>query len=122
MLYGGPLARSSRSVVALAWRCVRAVFAFGLAVVLGGAALVGASFLEPAVGPAALLVTAAVVLAGTLVLCCVEGCSAWVAAALVCASAAPLTAYWLDLDALEGFDRAAAALASGLRRWREPFG
>ena len=44
-----------------------------------------------------LLVTAAAVLAGAFVLRCLEGCSAWVAAALVCAAAAPVTAYWLDL-------------------------
>ena len=93
VLYGGPVARPSRSVVALAWGCVRPLVAVGLAVVLGGAALVGASFLEPAVGPAA----------------------------LVCAAAVPATAFWLDLDALEAFDRAAVALASGFRRWREPF-
>ena len=101
--------------------CARAVVALGLAVGLGAAALVGASFLEPAVGPAALPVTTAVVLAAAFVLRCVEGCSAWFAATLVCASAAPLTAYWLDLDALDAFDRAAAALAGGFRRWREPF-
>ena len=65
-----------------------------------------------------LLVTAAAVLAGAFVLRCLEGCSAWVAAALVCAAAAPVTAYWLDLAALEPFDRAAAVLASGLRRCR----
>lgn len=69
-----------------------------------------------------LLVTAAAVLAGAFVLRCLEGCSAWVAAALVCAAPASVTAYWLDLAALEPFDRAVAALASGLRRWREPFG
>ena len=113
VLYGGSVARPSRSVVALAWGCVRAVFAFELAVVLGGAVLVGASFLQPAVGPAALPVTAAVVLAAAFMLRCVEGCSAWVAAALVCAAAVPATAFWLDLDALEAFDRAAVALASG---------
>ena len=73
----------------------------------------GASSLEPAVGPSALPVTTAVVLAAAFVLRCVEGCSAWVAAALVCAAAVPATAFWLDLDALEAFDRAAAALASG---------
>ena len=82
----------------------------------------GASFLEPVVGPAALVVTAAAVFAGAFVLRCLEVCSAWVAAALVCAAAVPLTAYWLDIDALEAFDRAAAALAGGLLRWREPFG
>ena len=119
VLYGGPVARSSPSVVALAWGCVRAVFAFGVAVVLGGAALVGASFLEPALGPAALVVTAAVVLAAAFVLRCAEGCSAWVAAALVCAAAVPATAFWLDLDALEAIDRVAAALAGGFPRWRE---
>ena len=113
VLYGGPVARSSPSVVALAWGCVRAVFAFGLAVALGGAALVGASLLEPALGPAALVVTAAVVLTAAFVLRCAEGCSAWVAAALVCVAAVPATAFWLDLDALEAFDRVAVALASG---------
>ena len=122
MLYGGSAARPLRSAVALAWGCVRAAFAFGLAVLVGGAALVGASFLEPAIGPAALVVTAAAVLASAFVLRCVEGCSAWVSVTLVCAAAAPLTACWLDIDALEAFDRAAAALAGGFLRWREPFG
>ena len=113
VLYGGSAARPLRSAVALAWRCVRAAGAVGLAVVLGGASLVWASFLEPAVGPAALPVTAAVVLAAAFMLRCVEGCSAWVAAAFVCAAAVPATAFWLDLDALEAFDRGAVALASG---------
>ena len=74
MLYGGPAARPLRSAVAIAWGCVRAAGAVGLAVVLGGASLVWASFLQPAVGPAALPVTAAVVLAGAPVLRCVEEC------------------------------------------------
>ena len=98
VLYGGSAARPLRSAVALAWRCVRAAGAVGLAVVLVGAALP---------------VTAAVVLAAAFMLRCVEGCSAWVAAALVCAAAVPATAFWLDLDALEAFDRGAVALASG---------
>ena len=93
VLYGGPVARSSRSLLDTVLCCVRAVVAVGLAAVLGGAALVGASFFEPAVGPAALVVTAAAVLAGAFVLRCLEVCSAWVATALVCAAAAPLTAY-----------------------------
>ena len=121
VLYGAPPARLSRCLLDATLCCARAVVAAGLAVVLGGAALVGASFLESAIGPAALVVSAAAVLAGALVLRSLEGCSAWVAAALVSASAAPLTAYWLDLDALEAFDRAAGALAGGFRRWREPF-
>ena len=89
VLYGAPPARLSRCLLDATLCCARAVVAAGLAVVLGGAALVGASFLESAIGPAALVVSAAAVLAGALVLRSLEGCSAWVAAALVCASAAP---------------------------------